>query len=324
MVNFNPIIKYGRIAANRFKDAGEFMTRYSDPINDGLSTTNDVISNINLGRDLVRYTRHSPQISTGFEENYKKAVDNMVENHLDKIELTQNLDKNEKKDFLKNISSDRSSFADFTFGAKPALLITGKNEYLKPSQSHDIVRRTLNIPLQDGKSVNIDNTFILNKEKTKQVIEENKILYTKRMNMDDNSTTEEIYSELIGDNSPLLKNEAHDLIGITLGYSPINSVLFQLDNSIPANLEARQNLNTYKTALLNKLYDEDSPYKDLPEGFQKSTAAAIRDIGSDNNAFNTDFTPYGYSCRNIVPDDTHTQRVIKSAINTYKNMQLFR
>ncbi len=320
MVNINPLLKYGQNTLARCRQAENFISRYSDTINDGLGTTNDIVSNISNGRNFVQFMRHRPVIAQGFETNYQNTVDTILDKHLDKLELTQNLTDDEKETFLINLDKDRNAFVTFALDGKPSVVLCGQNDFIKPSGKYDIVKRELNIPLK-SKTIKINNTFILNKEMVKQTIETNKELFTKRMNLNPNSDIDKIYETLISDKSPLKENEAHDLIGVVLGYSPKNSILFQLDSSIPNNIDARKNLNSYKKIMMQKLYEKDSPYKNFDDSFKESIARDIVNIGNGEKPFNTDYRTYGYTCRNIVTDETHTQNLIKNITNSYKKAQ---
>ena len=320
MVNFNPLLKYGQATIARCRQAEGLINKHCDFINDSLSTGNDILSNISAGRDLVEVSRHTPRIAQGFETNYQNTVDNILDNNLDKLELTEDLTDEEKEEFLKNIEGDRNTFVTFAMDGKPSIVLCGKNEFIKPTEKYDIVRRELEVPLKN-KTLKIDNTFILNKEMVKETIKENKELFTTRMNMDENSDIDTIYEVLISEKSPLKENKAHDLIGIVLGYSPKNSVLYQLDNSIPNNIDARKHLTSYKKIMMKKLYAQDSPYKNFDNRFKETIARDIIRIGNGEKPFNTNWSTYGYTCRNIVTDDKHSQKLIKNITKSYKKAQ---
>ena len=192
MVNINPLLRYGQNTLTRYRQAENLISRYSDTINDGLGTTNDIVSNISNGRNLVQFIKHRTEVAPGFETNYQNMVDTILNEHLDKLELTQNLTEDEQGKFLKNIDGDRNTFVTFALDGKPSVVLCGQNTFLKPTDKYDIVKRELEIPLK-SKSVKIDNTFILNKELVKQTIEENKDLFIIRMGLKPESDTDKIY-----------------------------------------------------------------------------------------------------------------------------------
>ncbi len=317
MSYINSIVKYTRTTLPKFRSVESFIGKNTDTINNTIGTTNSIISNAQVGRDLVEFTKSSQSISPVFTENYVQNANEILENHLDKLELTKNFNDLEKDELKNNLQGDETSFVTFALGEKPSILIVGNNPFIKSNENYDVIRRTLNIPLKN-KEIQVDNTFILNKKLTKQTIEENKELYIKGMGLDENADTEEIYNYLIGENSPLKNNTQHDLIGITLGYSPINSIIFQLEQNTPNFMELRNDINSYKKGLLNTLLKEDSPYKDYDSNFKKEIATAIRNIGNNNDTFDTKWSKYGYSYRNIVDDDAHDQKLIRRVTSCYK------
>ncbi len=319
----NQILKFGKTSLPKARNVEAFVCKNSDRINDGIGATNDIISNAQIGRELVQFSRQTTTIAPVFGVNYEKNVNQIINNHLDKIELTKNLTDEQKKEFINNIKGDESSFVTFALNGKPSLLINGKNQFIKPDKNYDILRRTLIVPIKD-KEVKFDNTIILNKKLTKETIKDNRDFYINKMNLNKDATIDEIYNELIGHNSPLKENKEHDLIGITLGYSPINCIIYHLDQNIPQNIELRKNLDTYKKTLINTLLKPDSPYKNFDNDFKKEVAKQIRNIGNKENqekTFNTKWDKYGFSYRNIVPDDKHDQKLIRNIIASYKKTQ---
>ena len=320
MVKFNQIFKYTKTAINQFKNAENVISKNTDLINTGIGTTNDIVSNVQIGRELVQFTKNTQPITYNFAEEYTNNVQNILENHLDKIDITQNLTDKEKKEFIKNIQGDESTFVTFAMNEKPCILIYGKNKFIKANDKYDVVRRKIIVPVKN-KKINIHNTIILNKELTKKTIEDNKEIYIKRLGLDNNADTETIYNELIGENSPLKGNKKHDIIGITLGYSPVNSIIYQLDQNIPNNIEQRDGLNTYKKNLLNQLFKEDSIYKDFDNNFKQKIATLIRNIGNDKQTFDTKWNKFGFTYINIVPDENHDKKLMEHIIESYKKTQ---
>lgn len=317
MSYINSIVKYTRTTLPKFRSVESFIGKNTDTINNTIDNTNNIISNAQIGRELVEFTRSSPSISPVFTENYIQNTNEILENHLDKLEISKDLNELEKEELKNNIQGNETSFITFALGGKPSLLINGSNSFIKPNENYDVIRRTLDIPLKN-KTIQVNNTFILNKKLTKQTIDENKELYIKGMGLDENANTEEIYNALIGENSPLKNNTQHDLIGITLGYSPINSIIFQLEQNTPNFMELRKDINSYKKELLNTLLKEDSPYKDFDSYFKKNVATAIRNIENNKNTFNTQWAKYGYSYINMVNDDSHNQKLIRRIASCYK------
>ena len=284
------------------------------------SLTFGQFQNINIGRDIVRGKSNNSNFAQGFIRNYKNYVNEVLENNLDKIELTKNLTSPQKQDFLTNIEPDKASFCSLIFGDKPTFLLCGDLDYLKPTKEYDILKRKIHVSVKD-KDLTFDNTFILNKEKTKQTISDNIEFYKKRLNMKSETSVDEVYETLIGKNSPLLTNDKHDIIGITLGFSPINSVLFQLEQASPNIVKNRKDLDKYKKLMLNELLSEESPYNDFSQGFKNNVASAIRGISDKEKPFRNNFAELGYSSINIVDDDTHNQKIVRSILKTFHNIK---
>ena len=278
------------------------------------------IPNANIGRDIVRGRTKKPIFAQGFAANYKNYINEVIEGKLDKIELTKHLTLSQKQDFLTNIEPDKASFCSLIFGDKPTVLLCGDLDYLKPTKEYDILKRKIHVSVKD-KDFAFDNTFILNKEKTKQTISDNIEFYKTRLNMKDETSVDEVYETLTGENSPLLTNEKHDIIGITLGFSPINSVLFQLEQTSPNIVNERKDLDKYKKLMLNKLLSEKSPYKDFSQRFKNNIASAIRGISDKEKPFENNFSEFGYSSVNITDDDLHNQKIVRSILKTFHNIK---
>lgn len=251
--------------------------------------------------------------SIDFEFDFYNASKEIIDNHLDKMELTKGLSEDEQDDFRSNLfSNDKTTLMHFMFDKKPSILLNGEYPYFENNDKYSFVRRTLDIPLTNNKSYLSSNIFMINNELAKQTIEENKELYTKRMGLDENSSTEEVFEELIGDNSPLRHKKGYDdIIGITLGFSPINSILFQVEQDVPDNIELRRRPSMYKKKMNESFNSESSPYKDFSEGFKSNVQSKIDKL--DKYFRKSDLAPIGYAYIHIAPDEQHTQKIIKDA-----------
>lgn len=262
-----------------------------------------------------------PIIERGFIYNFNDTVDNVLFNHLDKLPITQNLTPEECIQLRKTVNNngDTTPFFMFALDAKPSVMLVGEHKYLKPDEKYDIFRRTLDVNLRDGTNTKIYNTLLFNKDLMKNTIEENKDFYIKRMKLDDVSTVDDIYSELISENSPLKNNDLHDIIGITLGFSPINSKLFQLEKCIDNGMALRKAPNLYKKKMLNTLFSADSVYANFDDKFKQELAQAIRNIGVGNERyFDTNWNDFGYTYIHITPDEQHNQKIMRLILNTYQ------
>lgn len=269
---------------------------------------------------------YCPNISFGsiscndidFEYDFFKVADDIINNHLDKMELTKDLSDSQQIQFRKNLfSCDKPTLLNFMFDAKPSILLSGKYPFFENNDKYDFVSRNLRSPLKNDKVYLSSNLFILNKELSKQVIDENKELYSKRMGMPDTVSTDEIYKKLTGKDSPLKKQKGYDdLIGVTLGYSPKNAVLFQLEQEIPDKYEARKR-PIYYANMLDKIFNsEQSPYKDFSNEFKTDIQSSINYV-KKNGFSNTNLNAIGYSYIQIAPDYNHTEKLLENANTVY-------
>jgi hypothetical protein len=241
------------------------------------------------------------------------------------MDLTKNLSKAEQEELRKNIiPNDKPTLLNFMFDAKPSILLSGEHPYFRSDDKYDVVRREGNVKAPNEKPVKLVNTFILNKELVKNTISENKELYTRRMNMHNESSVDDVYKKLIGDNSPLKKMHGYDdIIGVTLGFSPINSMLFQLEQDIPNHVEMRMKPDLYFRELYNKLNDKESPYAT----FSKSTKTNMENFiksPRQNQAKKPDLSTIGYSYIQIVADKKHSDKIIEKAekvLETVENLR---
>lgn len=248
-----------------------------------------------------------------FEFDFYNLSNDIINNHLDKMELTKDLTEDEQKDFRSNLfSSDKPTLLNFFMRTKPSILLTGNYPYFENNDKYDFVPRVLDIPLKTTIS-KTPNMFILNKELTKQTIEENKELYTKRMGFEDDASTDEIYEKLIGEDSPLKRQEGYDdIIGVTLGFSPVNSILFQLEQNLPNKIETRKKPSIHAQLLDKEFNSETSPYKDFSDEFKSNIQSKIDSVKA--HYFRApNLHPIGYSYIHLAPDEKHTQKIIKGA-----------
>lgn len=259
-----------------------------------------------------------------FEYDFYASANNIINNHLDKIELTKGLNKSEQEDFRSRLNPcDKPILLQFFFDNKPSILLTGDLPYFENNDKYDFVRRTLVTKRADGKTIRIPNTFIINKELTKQTIAENKELYTKRMGFKDGTNIDTIYKKLVGEDSPLKEiNGSDDIIGLTLGFPKIDSILFQLEKGIPNYLQIRNRPYAQANFLQRELYSGDSVYKDFSQEFLTNVDAAIESIKRPQYR-QKDLTPIGYIFTPFVPDEDYTKRIIKSSEKVLENAQAF-
>lgn len=159
--------------------------------------------------------------------------------------------------------------------------------------------------------------FMLNKNKVLEVINKNKSLYTTRLNLDASSSSEMIYEKLAG----ILQKDYlayHDVTGVTLGFSPKNSMIFELSRDISSDI-ARYDVQTYKKLLLNKLYSADSPYKGLKKSELDELADAIRSYSPDNKCWPNNNL---YFFKAYVDEPEEFARILRDSKNFEKNFKV--
>ena len=266
--------------------------------------------NIAFGRSIID--------SADFQFNFYNASNDIINNHLDKMELTKDLTKNQQQNFKKNLfTADKPTLLNFFMNTKPSILLAGEFPYFENNDKYSFVRRTLKTPTKTS-IVENSNLFILNKEQTKQTINENKELYTKRMDLEPNTPTDDIYEHLIGEDSPLKQQHGYDdIIGVTLGFSPINSILFQLEQNLPEKGSTRRS-PIYHANLIDKEFNsENSPYKDFSDEFKSNIQSSI-DFIKKNSFRKEDLQPIGYSYIQLAPDEEFTEKLINDAQSNLK------
>lgn len=261
---------------------------------------------------------HSISESIDFENDFYNTSNDIINNHLDKMELTKDLTKSQQQSFKKNLfSTDKPTLLNFFMDTKPSVLLAGKFPYFKNNDKYSFVRRTLKTPTRTS-IVESPNIFILNNKLTKQTIDENKELYTKRMDLEPDTPTDEIYENLIGENSPLKQQHGYDdIIGITLGFSPINSILFQLEQNLPEKGSTRRSPILHANLVDKEFNSENSPYKDFSEDFKSNVQSSI-DFIKKNSFKKEDLYPIGYSYIQLAPDEKFTQKLINNAQSNLK------
>lgn len=249
-----------------------------------------------------------------FEFDFYNCANNIINHHLGKMELTKDLNEAEQKDFRKNLfSGDKPNLLQFFNDKKPSVLLSSDFPYFENNDKYDFVRRTLTSTIKDNKTTQFHNTFIINKELTKETIKENQELYTKRMGLNNDASVDDIYEKLVGEDSPLKKQDGYDdIIGVTLGFSPINCVIFQLERNLPDRLDLRRRPHIQSEILKRELYSEDSVYRNFNFPFLTKVENALDDLKRPHGR-KIDLSNVGYMSIEFVPDQKHTQKIIRNS-----------
>ena len=111
--------------------------------------------------------------------------------------------------------------------------------------------------------INNKDCYILNKNKLKEFIKNNKEIYTSRLEMKKDASIDEIYNKLLKSEAFVKGSTSQDLLGITLGFPKYSSMMFNLERIANLSYLNRNNPASYKESLLKVLRGENSPYKNL-------------------------------------------------------------
>lgn len=154
--------------------------------------------------------------------------------------------------------------------------------------------------------------FIFNKKKLKEIISNNKEIYSLRLGIDKNAGVEEIYNNLIKSNTFNRDPALQDLLGITLGFPKYSSMMFNLESMANLHYFDRKNPVKYKESLLEVLRGEKSPYKNLCETEFKNLEKHIEAYTGKNLSFAKNY----YRFINLANETGEIAR-IESEINKF-------
>ena len=207
-----------------------------------------------------------------------KLLEAIVPENFARIKMLNSLSASEKETLRRDLLyGDAPEFFITLSGLKPACII-GESKvdlgFLKKIKNDKLYGEKFDfvpIKITDGFPV----IYILNKEKVLETISANKDFYIMKMELDNNSSPDEIYSELIKQKDLYLNSHyqsgMQDIAGITLGYPRYSSMMYQLEKIYGDNgIKLRNNPQLYRDALLGILHGENSPYKNLDKSeFEK-------------------------------------------------------
>lgn len=182
-----------------------------------------------------------------------------------KIKMFKRLNPAEIKQCYEDIISDIADSGVFfttVMGYKPACTIYDKDYSLDYLNRIEYKKPTTII--HAGRTINPEffNSYILNRDMVYEIINKDKTLFAIRLNLNPNSSVEDIYSALVRCLS-YNANSIKDLEGLILGFPKYNSILFQLDN-VSRSLPYRDYPDIHRAKLTSALYDINSPYRKLP------------------------------------------------------------
>lgn len=257
---------------------------------------------------------------------FSKKIKESKNNNFKNVELLKDFSTKEIakiNDFMEN--AGLVNIFMFASGNKPAVLSASKNvDVIQKFQSDKV--DVLQFFNAKNKSYDV---FLLNKNAVKNIIKENKELFSKRMNLDENSNIEQIYEKLLQKDSPLNnENMKDDLLGLILGYPKINTSIFNLEKQFDSTGNFRRHAggDTYKEYLERFLFGNDSPYKDMSIGFKENLACKINQIKEIKHSRKVLFGEFnklydaGYDFIYFVEEPEELNRIKSNFVNVVQNL----
>ena len=203
-------------------------------------------------------------------------------------------------------------------GKKPAAYIkTSKNmQFLDKVRYPQEVDLLYIRPEHDELLAKTYPIFVLNKNEVKKIIEKNKELYTKRLNLTTDFSVERIYEVLKTDLKVSLQGK-DDLIGITLGYPIQSSLIYNLEKASKTDKQLRKDIPAYKRKLLYFCESKKNPYQNMSENFKQDLIKSIKSIKKIEP-----FTNGMYSFIEFVNEPAEIKRINNASDDYIKNFQL--
>lgn len=210
-------------------------------------------------------------------DQYNNELETLVSRNLEGLDAVEHLSKEERVELIKELqkTKDTDVFMLFATENKPAIWTQTRIAELIKTDNNDVVR-SYNFNPNTGEK-EYKTAFVLNKNEVKKVIENNLELYQKRLNLNKNNTSDDIYTQLIREDGPLVQ-APDDIMGLTLGYPKDNCIIFYLDEKTGANLD--------KQKMKDFLMSENSPYKDMSDEFKNNI---LKQIDLSQRRRNTDY-----------------------------------
>lgn len=201
----------------------------------------------------------------------------LVGYHFSNLPTTERMNKTDCMDLRKELicNSNLKDFLMVSLGVKPMSLIsTGVD-----CNVSDIKSDNFDV-LETGDKYN--NIFIFNKCETRKNIESNRYFITQKMNLPKNTDIDEIYSILIGKDSPINTSNPnfkrnHDLIGVLLGFPMKESIIFQLENMTNLSDEDKLNIPMLKSSVMDVFFSTGL-YDNFDDKFKADIIDSIKSI----------------------------------------------
>lgn len=243
------------------------------------------------------------------------------------LKMCKNLSMEEKQQAFEYINAlgNREIFLATLNGNKPMSFLV--SDFLKADSSSfnpiDILKKLDlgdNFEWFDAGALTDDKikcfrSYFVNKKELAKIIENNKDIYTTRLNLKPHSGVSKIYNELFK------KSEIpDDLLGLSLGFPRYDSIIFHLEAT--SNLRTNRLDSDFLEKILVALKNENSPYKNLPKSRLEALEKSIKNINQEHLkeiATKGSYHDGLYSFINFC-DDTEELNRIASCTENYRNV----
>jgi hypothetical protein len=235
------------------------------------------------------------QISSAEVIGFNNLICKLGQNNLEGLEFTKNLPLKRRKELFDGLNA-QNAIQDFLW-----LATENKSGLLTSTDVVKIVEPAVNSEKYDVVHDDDGCSYIFNKQMVKNIINQNREIYTRKLNLPLNTDVDEIYSRFISSDGPLKIKDGitpgdrvsnvNDIVGLALGYPKYSSIIFQLENKSGAGQlkefrpvngfnmpEINVDLDIYKSTLKNYLYSENSIYKDYSGEFKRDVSNKIDKI----------------------------------------------
>ena len=197
-----------------------------------------------------------------------------------RLSVLKDLSPDEIKILYKSSYNDASCFFPTLTGHKPACILGDGQDLSFLTKIKDNAAWGDKLDIVHLAKTN--TTYILNKEKVLEVIQRNKDFYICRLGLPKESPLEDIYSYMLQHKDKVFncccEGNYQDIVGITLGFPRMSSILFQLEHLTGSNsmFLLREDPAQYRKVLLSVLNNNKELYENLSPNEYNEIVQAIR------------------------------------------------